>query len=298
MMTTTVVSGFIPILLFVFSPTVAVASNYVCDSASATQVPDDYKKDVVIIGGGASGAKAAQTLNRWNNLNTPSGAKPIDYVVLEAQNRLGGRILDDTLGNENKPDGDGYFSGGFLEGSYPEWKNVGCHCNEPGGCPVYQVESGAGWFTGNGTEEEGRNRMFRKAQNSFGLEFAVNRFKNWQGFYYQNSGVSVIDNNDKVEIWRMLREAIRKCVNPKGNKLYRHFARNQGADPIPDLPIKDRGLEKTLRNCPYWNLVTPNEKRLGNLWKNFVYYSESLTRDLSLFYFVSLSFAESVGFYS
>lgn len=104
--------------------------------------------DVIVIGAGSSGAAAAREFHKWNSNHGTDDE--ITYAVLEAGDRIGGRVLDIELGGIEY-DTPQRTSGGFRKNPSPiqdPWENVGCHCDEPS-CLQFNVEVGAGWFTGD-----------------------------------------------------------------------------------------------------------------------------------------------------
>jgi len=104
--------------------------------------------DVLIIGAGSSGAAAAREFSNWNSNDAN---EDISYLVLEANSRIGGRILDVEFGGDDYQDNPMRTSGGFRKNSnstQDPWENIGCHCDEAS-CTQLNVEVGAGWFTGD-----------------------------------------------------------------------------------------------------------------------------------------------------
>ena len=87
-------------------------------------------------------ASAAREFQKWNHRR--KHRERISYVVFEATDRIGGRILDIKLGGEEGK-APTRTSGGFANDTQSE--NVGCKCYGSS-CPKINVEVGAGWFTG------------------------------------------------------------------------------------------------------------------------------------------------------
>ena len=56
--------------------------------------------DVIIIGAGAAGLKAAEALT--SSCSGQHGKRPFSVIVLEGQNRIGGRILSDMWTEHGK----------------------------------------------------------------------------------------------------------------------------------------------------------------------------------------------------
>ena len=82
--------------------------------------------------------------------NDDNPNKKISYYVLEAKNRVGGRIMDRPIGAELPPS---RYSGGY-ESKKPNGRvwtspppNEGCKCRGID-CPKFKVEMGMGWFQG------------------------------------------------------------------------------------------------------------------------------------------------------
>lgn len=118
-------------------------NSSIFDETNSSDTKEIQYKDVIIIGAGAAGAGAARDFKRWNTKNPQD---TIDYIVLESQNRLGGRIMDIELGKQYE--NEKRTSGGFDNNGSKV--NIGCHCkevDEP--CTNFKVEVGAGWFTGD-----------------------------------------------------------------------------------------------------------------------------------------------------
>ena len=81
-------------------------------STSKSENQNVIQSDVVIIGGGASGIAAAQVLHEAN----------ISFVLLEADQRIGGRIQNQQIGKYVVENGANWIHGPYTE-DYPPINN-------------------------------------------------------------------------------------------------------------------------------------------------------------------------------
>ncbi len=102
---------------FVKATLAATAGLLMASTPGLARLGRDSKKRVVIIGGGFSGLACAHELN----------AAGYDVTVLEARNRVGGRVLSFNAANKNE-----YIKGRNIEGgaelvgsNHPSWMNYG-----------------------------------------------------------------------------------------------------------------------------------------------------------------------------
>eukprot|EP00581_Thalassiosira_minuscula_P029374 CAMPEP_0183776112 /NCGR_PEP_ID=MMETSP0739-20130205/45993_1 /TAXON_ID=385413 /ORGANISM="Thalassiosira miniscula, Strain CCMP1093" /LENGTH=111 /DNA_ID=CAMNT_0026017885 /DNA_START=44 /DNA_END=376 /DNA_ORIENTATION=+ len=106
-----------------------LATLLVTTASYSTATTSVKNVDVIIIGAGAAGAAAAR---EFKSHNSRKPAHKISYIVFEAQDRVGGRILDIKLGGDKYTNNPTRTSGGFRTsetGTAPP-TNVGCHCDE------------------------------------------------------------------------------------------------------------------------------------------------------------------------
>jgi hypothetical protein len=60
----------------------------------------DYQCDVLFVGGGLAGINAARTIETQNRAG---GSRPVSYTLLEATDRIGGRVKSRIITGENQP---------------------------------------------------------------------------------------------------------------------------------------------------------------------------------------------------